>query len=142
MEKTSWNKETGVATVTVKAFGLEFVGIATCHEDDKDMQNQLTGLYIASYRAYKKLYQHKRNNILNPQLKILKKLMHEMQQGKYFDPRTQYVRLLRRKIAILTKELNECNKCIDLITQRLREYISDKEALYQKVRAKRLVKND
>ena len=140
--KISWNEETGVATVTINVFGAEFTGTAICHEDDTDMKSELTGLHIAEARVIIKAYQHYKNNILKPQIQILNKLMNEMKQGSYFDPRSQYVRLLRRKIAILTKQLRKSEQLIELTKKDLREYINTKETFYKKVRAKRLVKND
>ena len=140
--KTSWNEETGVATVTINIFDTEFTGTAICHEDDDDMKSELTGLHIAEARVIIKAYQHYKNNILKPQIQILNRLMNEIKQGNYFDPRSQYVRLLRRKIAILTNQLHTSKQIIEFTKKELKDYIDTKEKFYKKVRAKRLVKND
>lgn len=139
--RTNYNPETGVATVTLVWQGQEFIGKAFCHPDDKDMVNELTGLSIAEGRATIKLLKHYRKNVVKPQIAILEQLWATMEQGKYFDKKSPYVRLVRRQIASLKNTEANLRCDIENIRKSIYDYINDKEEFYKKIRSKREAEN-
>ena len=62
---SSYNKETGEAIYTITDGVFNFVGRAKCHENDKDLGNELTGMQIAAMRACIKTIQQITFNIIN-----------------------------------------------------------------------------
>ena len=81
----NYNEDTGIAFCTIYEYGLEFMGAALCHPDDKDMKSERTGCEIANRRAYIHLLCHERDNIIAPQLKALKQLYYSINKSKNFN---------------------------------------------------------
>lgn len=46
-----YDEESGVSTYIVEYEGQYFTGLAHCSPQDKDMQNEITGINIAQRRA-------------------------------------------------------------------------------------------
>lgn len=113
-----------------------FRGIATCHPDDKDMQSERTGEQIAYHRALIKSLQHKRDNILKPRLCGLQQLFYSMVTSKKYNPDSFEAKRLQRHIQQTEKEITKCKIAIINLRTNLRNYIAEKEKLYQKIRSK------
>ena len=107
----------------------------------KDMVNELTGLSIAEGRATIQLLKHYRKNVVKPQIAILEQLWATMEQGKYFDKKSPYVRLIRRQIASLKNTEANLRCDIENIRKSVYDYINDKEEFYKKIRSKREAEN-
>ena len=137
-----WDEDLGVAECTIYYEGIEFVGIATCHDDDKDMCNKLTGQTIAEYRALIQVYQYKRNCELRPQLKALKQLYYSMNTSKQYNKKSYEARMLYRHITMIEEELQAVREEIATLRKRLNNYIIKKEKFYQSVRKGRAAKTN
>lgn len=134
MTKQSWNPETGVAEYTIIYKGKNITGTAKCHEDDRDMMAEYTGLHIAESRALIALARHIRSNELRPQLNILKHLYSTMEQSKTFNKKDNNVKLVRRQICMLQKQIATLGNIIDTERINLKDYIDIKEVFYHRVR--------
>ena len=67
-----YNEESGTTTCYIEdKEGRTFIGLANCHEDDRDMMNYLTGCEIAFRRAKIKQLQCIRDTDLKPRLAAL-----------------------------------------------------------------------
>ena len=136
----SWDAETGVATFTIYYHNQTFVGKATCHPDDEDMCNELTGCAIAESRAAIAFYQHIRDNELKPQLKALKQYYYSMNRSKKFNPESYEVYMLYRQIENIKNDLNAIQEILQELRNSLSHYIQEKENMYQSLRKLRAMK--
>ena len=94
----TWDEEQGIASCTLHYNNQEFIGMAICHPDDRDMQSKLTGQNIAEFRALIQAWRYKRDCELRPQLKALNQLYYSMNRSKYFDPTSYEAKMLYRQI--------------------------------------------
>ena len=124
-------------TLIITKDGEEIIGTAVCHPDDKDMKNEYAGETISRWRAMYKYGKHMLKHELRPQLKILKHLFDCMKQSKEYNPRSNEVRLIRRQIAQLEKEIADLKYDLEGLQGLVREYIDAKDDFYKKIRAKR-----
>lgn len=121
---------------TIKYKGLEFIGEAFCHPEDKDFESQRVGLCIAEARATIKAMRFQRDFELMPQLKILTHLYHNIFSGKDFNPHLRENKMIRSQIKAIENELNIINNEIAEEKKYLKEYINSKDAFYKRLRAK------
>lgn len=129
-----WDAERGMATCIVYYKNLEFKGTAFCHPEDKDMKSKLTGQTIAEWRAMRQYFRHIRDNELKPQLQSLKQLYYAMNRSKRFDPKSYQSKMLFRHIQNIEFDLDTVNKNIAALSQNLKDYIDDKDKIYQTLR--------
>lgn len=113
-----------------------FRGIAMCHPDDEDMQSKRTGEQIAYQRAMIKALQHKRDNVLKPRLYSLQQLFYSMVTSKKYNPESFEAKRLQKHIQQTEEEITNCKIALSLSRTNLRNYIAEKEKLYQKIRSK------
>lgn len=131
----NYNGDTGIAFCTIYEYGLEFMGAALCHPDDKDMKSERTGCEIANRRAYIHLLCHERDNIIVPQLKALKQLYYSINRSKNFNKKGYVEKALYRHIRMLEHDLTAIKAEIATERQSLKDYINGKEKFYQRHRA-------
>ena len=132
-----YNKETGAATAIIHVKGKIYVGTAYCHPDDMEFANQLTGCDIAYRRASIKMLKDIRDNELIPGLKSLNAYLYSINKGQYFDKKNPMVKILYHNITQRQNEIDMINEMIKNEKAQLKEFIDTKDALYQKLRAKR-----
>ena len=135
--KYNWDLETYSATCTITHNGLEFVGKANCHPEDRDLASTLTGEIIAEARATLLVLRHIRDNELKPQLKSLKQLYYSIKHSKKYNPKSYESYMLYRQIRLLEDELADIKEEIKYIKQELRDYIDLKEKGHQMIREHR-----
>ena len=134
--ETTWVPEKGLATVALhNTYGV-FVGCANCHDDDMDMCNDKTGLQIAMHRATIKYYRNRRDDIKS-RLAGLNQLFYSMKHSKNFNPTSYENKMLQRQIRNLTDDLATIKEMIATEEQTMREYISEKDKFYKKIRKNR-----
>lgn len=126
--------EEGCAMCIIKYKNKDFKGFAFCHPDDADMESERTGCCIAEARAYIQVQCFKRTYEIKPQLDILYHLYHNMSRGKNFNPKSYEAKMVRSQIKALEKDLAAVNQIIADERKYLKEYIDQKEKLYQKLR--------
>lgn len=131
----NYNEDTGIAFCTIYEYGLEFMGAALCHPDDKDMKSERTGCEIANRRAYIHLLCHERDNIIAPQLKALKQLYYSINKSKNFNKKGYAEKALYRHVRMLEHDLTAIKAEIATERQSLKDYIEGKEKFYQRHRA-------
>ena len=128
-----YDETDGIASCTltyrsVSGQDIVALGTALCHPQDQDMKSQITGEYIARARAVVALAQRINAEELKPGLVALKHLLSTMDHGGY-DPNSKEIKNFEDDIRY--------NKIIiDEEKKMLREYIKDKEAIYQQLRSK------
>lgn len=138
-----WYPDLGVAEIVFNIDGKEYVGEANCHPDDEDMKSRNVGFALAEMRAAYAFGKDKLQNVYKPQLAILEHIYDCAKSSKKFNPFDNTVRLVRRQIAQLKKEIATLTCDLEDIKRTEREYIADKEWYYKKIREKRLKdKND
>lgn len=135
-----WNEELGLSqcVITDSKNNIAFngYGSARCHEDDKDMQSQMTGEYIATCRAQIDALRQKRDYDLKSGLMALKHLKATMIHSKKYNPDSYEAKRLNKEIKNLEKEINYINDTIYDLQNGLKIYLENKEALYQSLRKK------
>lgn len=82
----------------------------------------------------RKYFRHIRDNELKPQFKALKQLYYAMNRSKEFDPKSYQSKMLYRHIQNIKMDLNTINNNIAMLSQNLRDYIKDKDEVYQSLR--------
>lgn len=137
-----WDEETGTALCLLEDKQNCFVGYATCHEDDRDMCSKRTGCEIALYRAEIDYFQHVRDNELMPSIKALRQLYYSMNKSKYFNQKSYETKMLQRQIRLLEEDLATIKQMLTETRRKLKQYIDDKENVYQKIRANRKAKSN
>lgn len=131
-----YDEESGVSTYIVEYEGQYFTGLAHCSPQDKDMQNEITGINIAQRRAAIQLFQYRRNE-LKHKLSALNQLYYSVNKSKKYDPHGYMENMLEHQRQLVQDELNLMKDCIKDEQEGLRHYLKDKEEFYQRIRANR-----
>lgn len=133
----NWNEKTGEASCILTDGQNYFYGNAKCHDEDKDMQSEKTGLEIAYRRAKIKAFKHIKNNVMKPQLEAYNQLYYSMNRSTHFNPKSYENKMLQRKIRDSKLDLDTINEMIAKEKQNLKEYIEKKDKFYKQVRNNR-----
>ena len=133
-----WNEEDGIATcILYDNKDNAFIGLAQCHDDDKDFQNQNTGMLIAEMRARIRMLQHIKNNELKPQLEGLKHLYYSINMSKHYNKASYEAKMLWRQMQHKKRDIEIVKELIDTEKKHLNQYIADKDAFYKTVQKNR-----
>ena len=133
-----YDDESGNAICVVFYKDMTFFGGANCSPEDEDMKSERTGCEIASHRAYVKYFKYIRDNELKPALTALNHYYNVIKQSKKFNEKSYENKMLQRQIRLTENELATVNQEIALEERILKDYISGKEKLYQKIRKNRI----
>ena len=117
-------------------YGRVFKGVATCHEDDKEFESQLTGYTIAEYRAQIAAAKTYRND-LRMKLSALKQLYYSMKQSTHFNPESYENKMLQRQIRLTENDLSIAKHQIAVLKVELYEYLLDKKDFHEALRKTR-----
>ena len=132
-----WDPEAHIATCIVEVNSKIFCGVATCHPEDLDFESEKVGCNIAYARAAINVLQDRVTNDLKPRLASLHQLYYAINKSKYYDETSYPVRMLIQHMEHIQDEITATKDNIKQIKQDLRQYISDKEKLYNTMRANR-----
>ena len=135
--KIKYNYDHGISIFTIYYKGNSFVGTAMCHDDDKDMESERTGLTIAEARAYIKMMRFIKKYEIKPKVDILYHLMNNIKLSKYHNPKAYEFRMIRNQYNYWNKKFEEIKTNINDEERYLKEYIDQKDKLYHKLRAKK-----
>lgn len=127
----------GIAHVTFIIGDKEFRGTAICHEQDKDMMSEKTGLYLAEQRATIAYLQDARDNDIKPKLQMLEHIYDGFQQSKYFNEKSYESRFIRRQIRFLENDLTTINETLAETRKNITRTIIEKDKFYRDVRKHR-----
>ena len=89
----------------------EFVGFASCHPDDLDMANPLTGQDIAYKRAVIKMLKYEIKQY-RQELKIFTNFYNSVRQSKKYNDKSYIAYRLRKEIKMLEETINTVNEII------------------------------
>ena len=134
-----WDEEHGVYRIVLRyrtpsGIILEGIGIAECHPDDYPFMSQLTGSMIAGYRAKIDLIKKINNYEIKPGIDVLKHVYCTMSHSKKYNPKSYEAIRVKKELAHLMDELEENKQTISYIKDELKEYIKNKEKVYQKIK--------
>ena len=113
-----------------------FVGYAHCHDDDKDMESERTGLTIAEARAHIQLKKFQKRFEIEPIVNAYRHTLKNIQSSTHHNPRTYESCMLRSQLAHWENKLAEIKADIADEEKYLKEYIDQKDKLYHKLRAR------
>ena len=136
----NWDPEEGVASCIIKYKNQTFCGVAMCHEEDKDMMSEKTGMEIAYRRATIDYLKYVRDMELKPALKALKQLYYTMKHSTHFNPKSYENSKLQRHIRMYEFDLETINELIADERKNLKDYIDKKDEFYKKTRIGRQIK--
>lgn len=136
----NWDPEEGVASCIIKYKNQTFCGVAMCHEEDKDMMSEKTGMEIAYRRATIDYLKYVRDMELKPALKALKQLYYTMKHSTHFNPKSYENSKLQRHIRMYEFDLETINELIDNERKNLKDYIDKKDEFYKKTRISRQIR--
>lgn len=136
----NWDPEEGVASCIIKYKNQTFCGVAMCHEEDKDMMSEKTGMEIAYRRATIDYLKYVRDMELKPALKALKQLYYTMKHSTHFNPKSYENSKLQRHIRMYEFDLETINELIADERKNLKDYIDKKDEFYKKTRISRQIK--
>lgn len=136
----NWDPEEGVASCIIKYKNQTFCGVAMCHEEDKDMMSEKTGMEIAYRRATIDYLKYVRDMELKPALKALKQLYYTMKHSTHFNPNSYENSKLQRHIRMYEFDLETINELIVNERKNLKDYIDKKDEFYKKTRISRQIK--
>ena len=134
----SYNYETqGNETIcTIIYDGLEFVGKAKCHPDDMDYYSEITGSTIAEARAQQKVLKHVKNNIIIPQLKIIKHIYCNFNTSTHIDKTSKPYKIIKKQYFELEEELKQIKQDIKDNQIFIYNYLKGKDKIYTRLRNK------
>lgn len=132
----AFDKESGTATCILYDNDKTYCGAALCHPDDRDMMSKRTGLEIAYRRAEIQALRGFRDEI-KIELRALKQLYYSINRSKYYNSKNYEARMLNRHIAMTESDLEVVKETIKNKNKELRDYITDKDNFYKKVRHNR-----
>ncbi len=136
----NWDPEEGVASCIIKYKNQTFCGVAMCHEEDKDMMSEKTGMEIAYRRATIDYLKYVRDMELKPALKALKQLYYTMKHSTHFNPESYENSKLQRHIRMYEFDLETINELIVNERKNLKDYIDKKDEFYKKTRIGRQIR--
>ena len=136
----NWDPEEGVASCIIKYKNQTFCGVAMCHEEDKDMMSEKTGMEIAYRRATIDYLKYIRDMELKPALKALKQLYYTMKHSTHFNPNSYENSKLQRHIRMYEFDLETINELIVNERKNLKDYIDKKDEFYKKTRISRQIR--
>ena len=136
----NWDPEEGVASCIIKYKNQTFCGVAMCHEEDKDMMSEKTGMEIAYRRATIDYLKYVRDMELKPALKALKQLYYTMKHSTHFNPKSYENSKLQRHIRMYEFDLETINELIADERKNLKDYIDKKDEFYKKTRIGRQIR--
>lgn len=136
----NWDPEEGVASCIIKYKNQTFCGVAMCHEEDKDMMSEKTGMEIAYRRATIDYLKYIRDMELKPALKALKQLYYTMKHSTHFNPKSYENSKLQRHIRMYEFDLETINELIVNERKNLKDYIDKKDEFYKKTRIGRQIR--
>ena len=136
----NWDSEEGVASCIIKYKNQTFCGVAMCHEEDKDMMSEKTGMEIAYRRATIDYLKYVRDMELKPALKALKQLYYTMKHSTHFNPKSYENSKLQRHIRMYEFDLETINELIVDERKNLKDYIDKKDEFYKKTRISRQIR--
>lgn len=126
----------GVASCTIRYKNLLFTGTSKCHPDDEDFMSEHTGCFIAEVRANIKVLKFRRDNEIIPALRAFEHVQANMDTSTKYSPKSYEAKMIHRQIKTLKKQVEEFNAAIVDEENYLKKYISEKDKLYQRIRAK------
>ena len=133
---TYYDKETGEAVYTITNGIFDFVGKAQCHDNDKDFANEITGMEIASARAYIKTLQFEREMII-AQVNILKHCISTMSLSPKYNKDSYEAKKIRRELYLAEQDLKNIRQDINSWRENIRDYINKKDDIYKRIRRNR-----
>jgi hypothetical protein len=113
---------------------LTFTGTAKCHSDDYDMKSERTGYFIAETRANIDKLRWVRDYEIIPMLKSYKHLYDCIIHAPKGNKDSYEAQCIYRKIKLLEIDLKDLREAIKEERDYLREYIAEKEKIYQRIR--------
>ena len=136
--KFEWLPEEGTAICTLKnpTTNKEYIGIASCHDDDLDMCSEKVGCEIALRRATIEVYKDMRD-IRKAELQALKQLFYSINMSKKYNAHSYEARMLKRQIKIKESDLALAKELLEEERKNLKEYLDSKDLMYQSIRARR-----
>lgn len=132
----AFDEESGTATCILYDNDKTYCGAALCHPDDRDMMSERTGLEIAYRRAEIQALRGFREEI-KIELRTLKQLYYSINRSKYYNSKNYEARMLNRHIAMKESDLEVVKETIKNKDKELRDYISEKDNFYKKIRHNR-----
>lgn len=100
------------------------------------MQNELTGIKIASSRAIIKLFQYRRNE-LKHKLAALNQLYYSVNKSKKYDSHGYMENMLEHQRQQIQNELDIMKDALKNEQEELKQYINNKDKFYKRIRANR-----
>ena len=140
-ENIRFNYNNGVTECYIQYNNYVAFGVAKCHPEDADMQNENTGCEIAMRRATIMLYKHHRD-MLKSQLQALNQLYYSMNKSKRFNPKSYENVMLQRQINLIKTDLDTIKEMIIETQNSLKEYIQLKDDFYVAIRKNRVKKSN
>lgn len=128
--------EDGVARYVYRYKHHLCVGIASCHDDDRDFESRMLGLDLAETRAYLEYIKIRRDELIIKH-RTLEGMYRHLSNDKNFNEKDFYAVKFSKEIKSIQEELRECREAIINIPKMLDSKIKDRESMYQKLRQRR-----
>ena len=134
--KTDYAYEDGMAYFFIYYKEFIFTGKAKCHPEDLDMESERTGLTIAEARAIIKMKKFIKRHEIQPIINAYKHLLKNLQSSSKHNPKAYESCMLRSQLSHWEGQLAEITADIADEEKYLKEYINQKDKLYNKLRAR------
>lgn len=115
-------------------------GIAKCHPNDYDFENELTGQHYAFVRTLIKEMREQREEI-KAELKALNHVYDILNQNNKVSKKSIECYTIRRQIKLKERDLQDIKDLINETQKNLRLTINNKDKLYNAIRKQRSQNN-
>lgn len=136
-----FNAEDGSSLCIISTKNKTYVGMAQCHDNDRDMMSEKTGCEIAYHRAIINSLKDRKNE-LSIKLSGLRDYYYTMNCSKYFKEDDYAIRRLVSHMDMLIDDIAITKDLIKEEQDYLKKYMSDKADFYKKIRNNRKVNLD
>lgn len=132
----AWDNENGTASCILTDGNKQYIGVAFCHEDDRDMMSEKTGSEIAFRRAKIDVLRAYREEVKSS-LKALRNFYYSINSSNKYNKDSYEAKMLKRQITLREKDLKFAKELIAQERSDLHKFITDKDEFYKKIRARR-----
>ena len=116
---SNYDEETGISKVSILTDLGAFEGVAKLHPEDKEIASRFAGCRYAEERAIIK-YAKMKIKVVDNQLEVLKNILKELQNKKYFKENTTGVKLLEKNIYILEDDKVYFKNVVNSLSKKLK----------------------
>ena len=131
-----YDTDTGISIVMLEHLGKKFAGQAYLHPDDEATASEIVGCEYAEIRATMNALKYERK-LKKHDYKVIENFIKACNCYNNFNKESLSARVMYRQLNRKKKEINDLTKDIERFEGELKELISRREKIMEKMKAKK-----